>query len=208
MARYTGPKCRLCRREGTKLFLKGTRCETARCSVAKREYPPGMLSTRRKKQSEYGARLREKQKLKRYYGILERQFSRLFGMAERMKGNTGENLLIILERRLDSIVQRLGFASSKAQARQFITHGLITVNAKKVDIPSYLCKVGDVISIKKKDIAEKLFEFIREQTRSNKLPSWLEVAEKPLAGRVRALPTREEVPIEINEQYVVEFCSR
>ena len=208
MGRETGPKCKQCRREGMKLFLKGPRCEMARCGFTKRPYPPGMQTFRRRKLSEYGLQLREKQKLKRFYGIFERQFQRYFEMAERQKGNTGDNLLIILERRLDNVVQRLGLASSRPQARQFVAHGMIMVNGRKVDIPSYLCKSGDVITVIKKERIEKVIESVREITRGARLPSWLEISEEPLAGRMTALPTREEVPVEIREQLVVELCSK
>ena len=207
MARETGPKCRRCRREGMKLYLKGPRCFAARCGFTRRSYPPGMQSFRRRKLSDYGIQLREKQKLKRYYGILERQFRRYFEMAERMKGNTGDNLLVVLERRLDNVVERLGFAASKAQGRQFINHGIITVNGKKVDIPSYLCNVGDVISVDS-ERHQELIGSILSETKSEKKASWLEVSEKPLEGRVAAMPLRDEIPIEIREQLVVELLSK
>ena len=208
MARHTDAKCRMCRREGMKLYLKGSRCYTARCSFMKRAYPPGMARFRRRKLSDYGLQLREKQKMKRYYGILEKQFRRTFGMAERMKGNTGDNLLILLEKRLDNVLQRLGFTSSKSQARQFITHGFVTVNGSKVDIPSYLCSVGDAISVKQTEKARGLIEPVVQETKGRLFPSWLELTEKSLEGRMKATPTREEVPFEINELLVVEYCSK
>ena len=208
MARETGPKCRRCRREGMKLYLKGARCFAVRCGFTRRPYAPGMQSFRKRKLSEYGTQLREKQKLKRYYGILERQFRRYFEMAERMKGNTGGNLLSILERRLDNIVERLGFAASKAQARQFINHGLIAVNGRKVDIPSYLCNVGDVVSAGKAENYQKRIASVLTETKSEKIGSWLEVSEKPLEGRIKAMPLRDEIPIEIREQLVVELLSK
>jgi small subunit ribosomal protein S4 len=191
-----------------KLYLKGSRCYGAKCGFTKRPFPPGMVRYRRRKVSDYGIQLQEKQKMKRYYGIFERQFRRIFSAAERMKGSTGENLLSLLERRLDNVVQRLGFASSKSQARQFITHGIVTVNGRKVSVPSYLCKVGDVISVKKTEKAQSLVQAVAGQTKGQLFPSWLEMTEEPLAGRMKALPTREEVPIEINELLVVEYCSK
>jgi len=158
MARYTGPKCRLCRREGLKLFLRGTRCESAKCAVTRRETPPGMLSWRRGRLSEYGIQLREKQKVKRYYGVLERQFRRVFAEAVRQPGNTGERLLVLLERRLDNVVLRIGFAPSRAQARQFIVHGHITVNGRRVDRPSFMVKVGDEIGVRAPERSQKLVQ--------------------------------------------------
>ena len=208
MARYTGPKCRLCRRENTKLFLKGQRCETARCSFQRRQYPPGVHGWRWTKFSDYGAQLREKQRLKRYYGVLERQFRLYFQRAERQKGNTGENLLVLMERRLDGVVHRLRFASSIAQARQLVGHGHIRVNGKKVDIPSYQIKQNDVITAKDVEGSRDLVRAALDLNKGRPLPSWLEVDEDALEGRVVSLPNREEVPVPIREQLIVELCSK
>ncbi|MBL7222349.1 MAG: 30S ribosomal protein S4 [Candidatus Brocadiae bacterium] len=208
MGRHTESKCRLCRREGMKLMLKGARCESARCSFNRRDYAPGQQAWRRGKFSAYGMQLREKQKLKRYYGVRERQFRRYFAEGVRRKGNTGENLLVLLERRLDNVVTRLGLADSRAQARQLITHGHVEVNGRTVDIPSQAVKAGDVIAPRSRDSSTKLIAAIREGSKGRPMPSWLEVTEEPLQGRVLDLPNREEVPIAIREELIVEFCSR
>ena len=208
MARYTGPKCKLCRREGVKLFLKGTRCETKKCGIEKRAYPPGQRSwKRRRKFSEYGLQLREKQKAKRYYGILERQFKRMFSEADRQKGNTGENLLVLLERRLDNVVVLLGWALSRAQARQVIAHGHITVNGRRMDVPSYLVEKGDVIAPKDRETSKRLVSDHREEVgTSQKTPPWFEVGD--LAARVLQFPSREDVTLDVQEQLIVELCSK
>jgi len=208
LARHTGPKCKLCRREGVKLMLKGARCESAKCSFNHRDYPPGMHSWRRRKFSSYGLQLREKQKLKRYYGVLERQFRRYFAEAERQKGNTGENLLILLERRLDNVVCLLGLATSRAMARQFITHGHIEVNGRRITIPSHLVKPGDVIAPRQNERTAKLVAQAREVAKSRPIPAWLEVNPEPLQGRVLRMPAREDVSIDVREQLVVELCSK
>ncbi len=209
MARTTGPKCKLCRREGMKLFLKGSRCETVKCGLAKREYGPGMHTWRRRsKLSEYAIHLREKQKVKRYYGVLEKQFRRYFDLAERQKGNTGENLLILLERRLDNVVYCAGFGLSRANARQLVRHGHIAVNGKKVDIPSYSVRVGDVITPRRAEKDGSLVKDNLEISRGRTAPGWLQVQEDPPAVTVVALPTRDQVGLEVEEQLVVEFCSR
>jgi len=208
LARYRGPVCRLCRREGVKLFLKGDRCYTDKCAMERRPYPPGQHGQMRRKKTEYALLLREKQKLKRIYGVLENQFRRYFEEAERQKGVTGENLLILLERRLDNVVYRMGFANSRNQARQLVRHGHILVNGKKVDIPSYLVEVGDEISIREKS---REIPFIKEAIESiprRGIPSWLEVDHDHFKGTVKALPTREEIAIPVQEQLIVEFYSK
>lgn len=207
MGRYTGPVCRLCRREGTKLFLKGDRCQGGKCSLERRDRPPGMHNWRRGKISEYGQRLREKQKVKRYYGVYETQFKNYFKIAAKQKGNTGENLLTLLERRLDNVVCRAGFAYSRPQSRQIIAHGHICVNGKKLDIPSYLVKEGDVISVRKKESSEKLVKTICEN-HSAEAPSWIEKTPDNVEFKVVSLPVRNEISIKIDEQLIVEFCSR
>jgi len=208
MARHTGPVCRLCRREGMKLFLKGARCETAKCAISRREYPPGMHSWRRGKFSEYGTQLREKQKLKRAYGLLEKQFRLYFEEAERKKGNTGENLLVLLERRLDNVVYLLGFASSRAQGRQLITHGHLTVNGRRVDIPSYQLRIGDTIEPYNSENSKKHVKEHAEQSAERPMPGWLDRSVDPPKGTVVSLPSRDDISIPIQEQLVVEFCSK
>ncbi len=210
MGRYLGSSCKYCRREAMKLMLKGIRCETAKCPIEKkqRNLGPGMHGWRRARASEYAVRLREKQKVKRYYGLLERQFMRYFHKAERMKGNTGEILLQLLERRLDNVLYKLNFAPSRKAARQLITHGHIYVKGRKVNISDYTIKVGDKITVKN---AEKSKKKIKEQLESNPnftTQSWLQLdSEKPEATVV-ALPTRDDIQIPVEEQLVVEFCSR
>jgi len=208
MARIRGKACRLCRREGVKLFLKGARCETVKCSLNKREYPPGMRSWRRPSRSEYGLQLREKQKLKRFFGMTEKQFRRFFDMAERKKGNTGENLLSLVERRLDNVVYLLGFALSRRDARQIIAHGHIAVNGKRVDIPSYLVKVDDVISPVKRERDVNMIKARLETRKESNVPEWLEVNPDVPEGKVVRLPTAEDASLELNVQLVVELCSR
>lgn len=208
MARYTGPVCRLCRREGAKLFLKGERCHSPKCSFTKRATPPGQHgSGRRGKMSEYGTQLREKQKVKRAYGVLESQFRKYFDMATKMKGKAGDNLLQLLERRLDNVVYRLGFGDSRAQARQIVLHGHIRVNGKKVDIPSYIVKEGDVISVAPKAASKEYFKYIREQG-DNIAPQWLELDTAELKGKVVGLPDREDIDLTIEEHLIVELYSR
>jgi small subunit ribosomal protein S4 len=208
VARHTGPKCKLCRREGVKLFLKGSRCDTPQCSYERRETPPGMHNWRRGRLSDYGVRLREKQKCKRYYGVLERQFRRLFTEAQRLKGNTGEDLLALLESRLDNVVARLGLATSRVQARQMITHGHVTVNGRKVDIPSFLTTPGDSVGVGKKEKTQKLVKANVEVTKGRGRPSWLELDEKGFSGKVLSKPTRDEVSIPIQEQLIIELMSK
>ena len=209
MARYIGPVCRLCRREGLKLMLKGARCETAKCAMERqwRSQPPGMHAWRRRKAGDYGIRLREKQKVKRYYGVLERQFSIYFRMAERATGNTGEALLSLLERRLDNVVWKLGFAPSHKAARQTITHGHIYVNGRRVNRPSYLVNMGDRITAKPSERSQK---YIRQTLGDGgvTVQPWLQLDAQTLEGVVAALPTREDVQIPVEEQLIIEMCSR
>lgn len=208
MARYIGSECRICRRENIKLFLKGERCFTDKCAVERRNYPPGQHGQARTKISDYGLQLREKQKLRKMYGILERQFRGYFSMAERQKGVTGENLLKLLERRLDNIVYRLGFASSRGQARQLVTHGHFRVNGRSVNIPSYLIKVGDVVEIREK--SREIPQIIESVTRieGKGLSPWLEFDREKLRGRLIHIPTKEEIALPIQEQLVVELYSK
>lgn len=208
MARYTGAVCRLCRREGEKLYLKGDRCYTDKCSVNRRTYPPGQHAHGRRKVSEYGLHLREKQKLRRIYGILERQFRRYYEKASRQKGITGENLLQLLEMRLDNIVYRMGFASSRAQARQLVMHGHFAVNGKKVDIPSYQVRVGDVVSIREKSRNLQVIRDNVEAARGRAMPEWLDVNLDQIEGKVLAAPTREQIDVPVQEHLIVEYYSR
>ncbi len=207
MAKYTGSVCRLCRREGIKLYLKGDRCYSDKCAIVRRPTAPGQHGQGRRKASEYGIQLREKQKARRIYGVLEKQFARYFEMAERMKGITGENLLQLLERRLDNVVYRLGFASSRAQARQLVRHGHITVNGKRVNIPSYLTNVGEVIAVKEKSTALEHFKAVKENAGKAVVP-WLQVDHEKLEGTVIALPSREDIDVPIQEHLIVELYSR
>ena len=208
MARYTGAVCRLCRREGQKLFLKGERCYTDKCGIERRKYAPGMHGQSRKKLSEYGIQLREKQKARRYYGILESQFEKYFEMAEKQKGVTGENLLTILESRLDNVVYRLGFAMSRPEARQLVTHGHFTVNGKKVNIPSYLISAGDVIAICEKSRSSEKIKEVLEKTESRIIPKWLDLDRNTLSGKVLALAQRDDIDLEIAEHLIVELYSK
>lgn len=208
VARYRGPVCRLCRREGTKLFLKGDRCYTDKCALERRSYPPGQHGQERTKLTEYSLLLREKQKLKRIYGILEVQFRRYFEQAEAQKGVTGENLLILLERRLDNVVYRMGFANSHSQARQLVAHGHIVVNDKKVDVPSYLVKVGDIIKVRERSRKILFIKEAMEAVARRGFPSWIEVNKDQFEGKIRALPTRDQIDIPVREQSIVEFYSK
>jgi len=209
VARYTGPKCKLCRREGLKLFLKGARCDTAKCAFEKRDYPPGMNTWRRRKITAYGLQLREKQKVKRYYGLLERQFRLCFQRAERQRGNTGENLLLALERRLDNVITCLGFAASRSQARQMILHGHILVNKRKVAIPSKAVDVDDEISVAAKDASRAMIAAAIASSRAAGTPAWLElISDEPPVARVARLPAREDVTLPVQEQLVVELLSK
>lgn len=208
MARYTGAVCRLCRREGTKLFLKGERCLTGKCALDRRKSAPGQHGQGRKKLSEYGLQLREKQKARRYYGVLESQFAKYFEMAAKKQGITGDNLLAILESRLDNVVYRLGFAVSRAEARQLVVHGHFTVNGKKLDIPSYLTKVGDVISIKDKSRSSEKIKAVLEATDGKIIPKWLDLDNNTLSGKVVAVPERDDIDIDFEEHLIVELYSR
>lgn len=209
MSRYIGPVCRLCRREGLKLMLKGARCETAKCAMERqwRSNPPGMHSWRRRKSGDYAVRLREKQKVKRYYGVLERQFMKYFRMAESGKGNTGDALLSLLERRLDNVIWKLGFAPSHKAARVAIVHGHIYVNGRRVNRPSYLVQQGDRIAVKPSERSQK---FVRATLGDGGLPlqAWLQLDAQRLEGTIAALPTREDVQIPVEEQLIIEMCSR
>ncbi|GFO66226.1 30S ribosomal protein S4 [Geomonas paludis] len=208
MARYTGPSCRLCRREGSELFLKGERCYTDKCAIKRRSYPPGQHGQGRIKVSDYGVQLREKQKVRRIYGILENQFRGYFETADRMKGVTGENLLFLLERRLDNVVYRLGFAASRDEARQLVRHSHFTLNGRKANIPSIQVKAGDVIQLREKSrkiavITESLEAVVRRG-----IPQWLELDKDAFKGTVKTSPVREDITMPIQEQLIVELYSK
>ncbi len=208
MARYTGPVCRLCRREGQKLFLKGDRCYTKKCSVDRRSYAPGQHGQGRKKVSEYGKQLRTKQYAKHYYGVLEGQFRHYFELAAKMPGVTGENLLRLLESRLDNVVYRLGLASSRTQARQLVLHGHFTVNGRKVNIPSYLVKVGQVICVKDSSRQNDAIKAIIEANASRPIPKWLDLNRETLEAKIVAMPNREDIDLPIEETLIVELYSK
>lgn len=208
MARYTGPVCRLCRREGMKLYLKGEKCLTPKCPFERRPYPPGMHAQKRKKPTEYGLQLREKQKARRIYGILERQFRKHFEEAERRPGVTGENLLQILEMRLDNIVYRLGFAVSRSQARQLVRHGHFRVNGRRLDIPSALLRPGDEITVRPQSRDMQHFQERMAEVQAQRIPGWLQLDPATMTGRVLAVPTRQEIDTPVNEQLIVEYYSR
>ena len=210
MARYVGAVCRLCRREGQKLFLKGDRCYSPKCSVdaSRRPYAPGQHGQGRKKLSEYGLQLREKQKTRRYYGVLESQFAKYFEMAVSKKGVTGENLLKILESRLDNVVYRLGFAMSRAEARQLVRHGHFLINGKKVNIPSYLVKEGEMITIRDKSRSSDKFKLIIENNASRVPPAWLDLDTNTLQAKVVSMPEREHIDLPIEEHLIVELYSK
>ncbi len=208
MARYTGPRCRLCRREGTKLFLKGDRCYSDKCAFERRSYAPGQHGQARIKVSDYGIRLREKQRVRRMYGIQEKQFRRYFDWADSQKGVTGTNLLVLLERRLDNVVYRLGFADSRAQARQLVTHRHFLVNGRMVNIPSYLVKVGDVIEVAEKSREILPIKVAQEALARRGVPEWLELDAEKLKGTVKSFPERSHITMPIQEQLIVEFYSK
>ncbi len=208
MARYTGAVCRLCSREGQKLFLKGERCYSDKCSVGIRAYAPGQHGQGRKKSSEYGLQLRAKQKARRFYGVQEGQFYHYFEMAERKQGKTGDNLLQILESRLDNVVYRVGFASSRAEARQLVGHGHYEVNGSRVDIASYLLKAGDVVSICDKSKASEKFKAVLEANSAKPIPEWIDLDRDALAAKVVALPEREQIDAPVDEQLIVELYSK
>ncbi|MBI2882574.1 MAG: 30S ribosomal protein S4 [Candidatus Methylomirabilis oxyfera] len=208
MARYRDPVCKLCRREGMKLFLKGDRCFSAACAIEKRNYAPGMHGQRRTKVSDYCRQLREKQKMRRIYGVLETQFRKYFRLAERQTGMTGENLVRILEQRLDSVVHRLGFAASRAQARLLITHGHILVNGRKTDIASYRVRQGETIEVRPKSREMTAITMALEGVKRRGLPSWLELDATNMKGTVRSIPSREEIAIPVEEQLIVALYSK
>ena len=209
MARYIGPVCRLCRREGMKLFLKGERCYTDKCAIEKRNVPPGQHGRSRKaKMVGYGVQLREKQKVKRTYGVLESQFRRYFEAADRQKGVTGELLLQMLERRLDNVVYRLGFATSRAQARQLVRHGHFNVNGKKVDIPSYAVRSGDTVAVRSGSAQNPTIQHAMEEVKGRGIPEWLLFDSASVSGRISQLPTREQINLPVQEQLIVELYSK
>ncbi len=209
MARYIGPVCRLCRREGVKLFLKGERCYTPKCALEKKNYAPGQHGQQqRRKLSNYGVQLREKQKLRRIYGLNEQQFLNYFTKAASQKGATGENFLVLLERRLDNVIFRLGLASSRSAARQIVRHGHVTVDGQKVNIPSYQVRVGQVVSLKEKSKAKQYFVDIAENAKNKTAPKWLEADYEKVGGKVVSLPAREDIDTQVDELLVVEFYSK
>lgn len=208
MARYTDAKCRLCRREGEKLFLKGSRCLTSKCAVDKRAYPPGQHGQQRQKQSVYGQQLREKQKTKRIYGVLERQFRRYYFLADSYRGLPGTVLLQLLERRLDNIIYRLGIGSSRAQARQFVRHGHVLIDGRRVNIPSYLVKPGQQISLSEGSRTNTFIASNLETASGQERLPWLEWNPENFTGRILAVPSREDIPTAVNEQLIVELYSK
>ncbi len=208
MARYTGAVCRLCRREGQKLFLKGERCYSEKCSVGIRAYAPGQHGQGRKKSSEYGLQLRAKQTARRFYGVQENQFHHYFEIAERKQGITGDNLLRILESRLDNVVYRVGFASSRAEARQLVGHGHFEVNGSRVDIASYLLKAGDVVTVCEKSRGSEKFKAIIEANGARPVPQWIDVNRDQFSAKIVALPNRDQIDAPIEEQLIVEFYSK
>ncbi len=208
MARYTEAVCKLCRREGQKLFLKGERCYTDKCAVTRRAYAPGQHGQGRKKTSEYGMQLRAKQMTRRFYGVLENQFHHYYEMATSMPGRTGDNLLILLESRLDNVVYRCGWASSRAEARQLVVHGHFTVNGKKVDIPSYLVKPGEMVAIKEGSRQSEKIKAVLEAKSARPVPKWLDVDAQNAQAKVVAMPTREDIDLEVDETLIVELYSK
>ena len=209
MARYIGPVCRLCRREGMKLFLKGERCYTEKCAIEKRNVPPGQHGrARRAKMVGYGVQLREKQKVKRTYGVLENQFRRYFEAADRSKGITGELLLQSLEKRLDNVVYRIGFATSRAQARQLVRHGHFLVNGKKVDIPSFSVKIGDTVAVKPGSVENTTIVHAREEVKGRGIAPWTDLDASGLSARISSIPTREQINLPVQEQLIVELYSK
>jgi len=211
MARYTGAVCRLCRREAMKLFLKGERCYTEKCAIEKRNFPPGQHGKTRMRKAKllgYGLQLREKQKVKRVYGVLENQFRLYFEQAERQRGITGEVLLQLLERRLDNVVYRTGFATSRAQARELVRHGHFTVNGRKVNVPSYLVRVGEMVGVKAASQKSVAIQHAMEEVKGRGIPEWLQLDAEKLAARVMSLPTREQINLPVQEQLIVELYSK
>ena len=208
MARYTDAVCRQCRREGQKLFLKGERCYTEKCALARRAYAPGQHGQGRKKVSEYGTQMREKQKVRRYYGMLEGQFAHYYQLAEKMPGQAGENLLTMLESRLDNVVYRAGFASSRKEARQLVLHNHYTVNGQKVNIASYRVKPGDVVAVKANSKSSDKFKAIQEANASRPTPMWMDVDKENMSATIVRLANREDIDLDINEQLIVEYYSK
>ena len=208
MARYTGPSCKLCRREGKKLYLKGERCTSGKCAIDRRSTAPGQHGAAKKKMGEYGMQLREKQTTRRYYGVLEKQFKNYYEEAARKEGMTGENLLVLLERRLDNTIYRMGLAESHKEARQLVLHAHFTLNGKKVNIPSILVKPGDVISVKETSRSSEKFKALAEALESKTAPKWLEVNKTELSAKVVAFPAREDIDYDFNEQLIVELYSK
>lgn len=211
MARHIDSVCRLCRSEGEKLFLKGDRCFSPKCAIERRSYPPGAHGRQnqfRRKESDYGTQLREKQKVRRLYGIFERQFRRYFRQAQRQKGLTGAKLLILLESRLDNVIYRLGLASSRAQARQLISHGHFEVNGRKTNIPSFVVSEGDIITVRESSRKATYFKEVAKDLDEGRVPGWLRLNTKDLAGTVVSAPTREDIDVTLNEQLIVEYYSR
>ena len=208
MARYTGPVCKLCRREGTKLFLKGDRCTSGKCALDRRSSAPGQHGAANKKQREYGMHLREKQKTRRYYGVLEKQFKNYFAEADRKEGMTGENLLKLIERRLDNVVYRMGMAESRKEARQLVLHEHFELNGKKVNIPSIIVRAGDVVTVRENFRSSAKCKSLVEGLQTKTAPKWLDVDKTALSAKVVALPAREDIDFEINEQMIVEFYSK
>ena len=208
MARYTGAKCRQCRREGEKLFLKGDRCYTDKCAYERRPYPPGGANKMRRKMSDYAIQLREKQKVRRMYGVLEGQFRDYFHRADKQKGVTGANLLIMLERRLDNVVYRLGFANSRSQARQMVRHGIFELNGRRVNVPAMLVRPGDVVTVRERSRKMPVIAEAHEVMARRGLPEWLEADGDNYKGEIKALPTREDIQYPVNEQLIVELYSK
>jgi small subunit ribosomal protein S4 len=208
MARYTDAACRLCRREGTKLFLKGDRCFSAKCGIEKRAYPPGQHGQGRTRFSDYGVQLREKQKVKRMYGLLEKQFAQTMKRASRMKGRAGENLLVLLERRLDNVVFRMGFATSRAEARQLVRHGHFLIDGRKTTIPSYQVKEGSTVVVREKSRKVARIAGALETLEGRSIPQWVEIDKENFEGTVKAMPVREDITMPIQEQLIVELYSR
>ena len=209
MARYIGPVCRLCRREGMKLFLKGERCYTEKCAIEKRNFLPGQHGKARKaKLAGYGLQLREKQRVKRIYGVLENQFRRYFEAAERQRGITGELLLQMLECRLDNVIYRIGFATSRAQARQLVRHGHFSVNGKKVDIPSYAVREGDIVAVRERSKQSAAVQHAMEEVKGRGIPEWLSIQADQMSGRIVSLPSRAQINLPVQEQLIVELYSK
>ena len=208
MARYTGPVCRLCRREGTKLYLKGDRCTSGKCALDRRSTAPGQHGAANKKMREYGLQMREKQKTRRYYGVLEKQFKNYFAEADRKEGMTGENLLKLIERRLDNVVYRMGMAESRKEARQLVLHEHFELNGKKVNIPSIIVRAGDVVTVRENFRSSPKCKALAEALQTKIAPKWLDVDKNGLSAKVVALPAREDIDFEINEQMIVEFYSK